>query len=247
MNKARELFAFIGVPLLYCLLGCLIVVGLALPLRQVYADGIENIVTDFEVPTVLGPSVTYDPEALKAKAKAEAEAEAEAKKKAEEAAKAASAPPQPTVVSQSSVPESIEGNQVGKLYCERIGLDAPVMWGDTEYEYAYGAGQDMGSSLPGYGKLILVSGHNTTFFSPLEFINQGDVIHYDTAYANYEYTVSRVEVYMEHELQELINREDIDVREQLILYTCYPFHPVESRRTDRLTVFADRTMGPDVR
>lgn len=238
MEKVKRLLALVGMPVLYCALGYLVVVGLALPVRQVYADAIERFVSSFEMPTILAASVTYDPEALKPKPKVEAPAPQPAP---------TPEPPKVTEVSKSSVPESIEGNQVGRVYCERIGLDAPVMWGDSEYEYAYGAGQDMASSLPGFGRLVLLSGHNTTFFAPLEFIDRGDVIHFDTAYDKYEYTVSRIEVYMEEELSELINREDIDAREQLIMYTCYPFHPVESRRTDRLTVFAERTRGANVR
>jgi sortase A len=35
-------------------------------------------------------------------------------------------------------------------------------------------------------------------------------------------------------------------KEELILYTCYPFHAITGRKTDRLVVFADRTAGRDV-
>ena len=248
MKRAnKELLAFLGVPMLYCALGYLLIMGMVLPMRQVCANAIEGVVSDLEVPTVLGSSISYDPEALKAEAlKAKSRQQSEAQRPSGSQPNGAQNATN-SFVSISSVPQSVPGNQVGNLYCARIGLEAPVMWGDTEYEYAYGAGQDTASSLPGYGKLVLISGHNTTFFSPLEFVEVGDVIHYDTAYGKYEYTVRRVEVYMEHELQELINQKDIDNHEQLIMYTCYPFHPVESRRTDRLTVFGERTVGPDVR
>lgn len=243
MKRAnKELLAFLSVPMLYCVLGYLLIMGMVLSMRQVCADAIEGAVSGLEVPTVLGTSISYDPEALKAKSRQQSEARRPSESQPNGAQNATN-----SFVSISSVPQSVPGNQVGNLYCARIGLEAPVMWGDTEYEYAYGAGQDTASSLPGYGKLVLVSGHNTTFFSPLEFVEVGDVIHYDTAYGKYEYTVRRVEVYMEHELQELINQKDIDNHEQLIMYTCYPFHPVESRRTDRFTVFGERTVGPDVR
>lgn len=246
MKKAnKELLAFLGVPMLYCMLGYLLIMGIVLPMRQVYASAIEGAVSDLEVPIVLGASIFYNPEALKAKPPQETGVQRQSESQVSQPNGAQNVTD--SFVSLGSVPVSVPGNQVGNLYCARIGLEAPVMWGDSEYEYAYGAGQDMASSLPGYGRLVLISGHNTTFFAPLEFVEVGDVIHYDTAYGNYEYTVRRVEVYMEQELQELINQKDIDNHEQLIMYTCYPFHPVESRRTDRLTVFGERTAGPDVR
>lgn len=143
----------------------------------------------------------------------------------------------------------LSGEQYGHLSCERIGLDAPVYWYDDDEILNFGAGQSLNSLLPGYGTGIVLSGHNNTFFAPLEHIQEGDVVSFKTNYCDYEYTVNRVEVMDEKVLEGVIHEycgPDVN-REQLIMYTCYPFYAIAGRKTDRLVVFADRTAGKDVK
>jgi sortase A len=58
--------------------------------------------------------------------------------------------------------------------------------------------------------------------------------------------VTNVQVYNETELETLLLQKAKDQREELIMYTCYPFHAITGRKTDRLVVFANRTAGKDV-
>ena len=130
----------------------------------------------------------------------------------------------------------------GQIQCERIGLDAPLIFGDSMNALDHGAAQSMSSFIPGYGGTILVGGHNHTYFSGLQNIQVGDIVEIDTAYGHYSYQVSDIRV-------DDKNNEDAypltKEREQLILYTCYPFHAL-GNVTQRYFVYADYLSGPKI-
>jgi sortase A len=134
--------------------------------------------------------------------------------------------------------------QYGELVCDRIGLDAPVYFGDTNKILRYGAGQYSYSLWPGFGRLIFLSAHNTTFFKCFKDIEVGDVINFSTHYGEFVYTVNKVEVYDEDDLGDYILEHLMDEEESLVMCTCYPFHAISGRKTDRLTVFCEKTSGP---
>lgn len=132
----------------------------------------------------------------------------------------------------------------GKLTCDRIGLDVPVYWGDDNTILKAGAGQYIGSFLPGFNRTILLAAHNTTYFAPLEYIAAGDQITFATNYGRYVYQVTEVSVRHHEDASAYdLSRE----REQLVLYTCYPFEILSVRKQQRLFVYADRIAGPDVK
>ena len=139
------------------------------------------------------------------------------------------------------------GNQYGRLYCEEIGLDAPVYWDDTYAILREGAGQYIGSFPPGFGRMILLSAHNNSHFKPLKDIQIGDVVQFDTNYCNYEYKVDHMQVYDETELEAYVLEHLLDEEEVLIMYTCWPFEFQAGRKTKRLTVIAHRISGYDVK
>ena len=147
----------------------------------------------------------------------------------------------------SAVEFPVAGSQYGHISCERIGLDAPVYWYDSDDILMYGVGQSLSSLPPGFGGTILLSGHNTTDFACLAQVQDGDVIRFSTNWCDYEYTVSHHEVYNEKDLETLITDMALNnPHEELVMYTCYPFHAITGRKTERFTVFADRTAGLDV-
>jgi sortase A len=131
-----------------------------------------------------------------------------------------------------------QGTHFANLSCNEISLDAPLFWGDTDEILNEGVGQSIGSFLPGIGKTILISGHNTTYFKPLQNMKKGDIISCNTNYGSYEYQVYDIQVINENEalkkLDEWLSYED----ETLILYTCYPFKLARNRKEERLFVFA---------
>ncbi|MBQ6119632.1 MAG: class D sortase [Clostridia bacterium] len=139
------------------------------------------------------------------------------------------------------------GTQYGNISCEKIGLNAPLYWDDTLEILRYGAGQNIASFLPGFGRILIIAGHNSTFFNVVQNIETGDVIRIDTNYCPYEYEVQEVKVYDENDLEDLLVDHLGDEEETLYLYTCYPFTAHVGRRTDRMLVTAKRISGYDVR
>ena len=153
----------------------------------------------------------------------------------------------PSVIPISQIRLPDIGQRYGNLNCDRIGLDAPVFWGDTNEILRNGVGQYRATFLPGFGRVILISGHNTTFFKCLQYMEEGDLIVFDTNYETYVYRVYRIEVFNENDLAALMNNTMFaEERETLVIYTCYPFHAISGRKTDRLVVFGERIEGKDV-
>ena len=134
-----------------------------------------------------------------------------------------------------------------QLTNDRIGLDAPVYWYDSEDILKVGVGQSLASKPPGYGRLILLSAHNTTYFRCLKDAAVGDVIHFDTNYENYEYIVTDIRVLNEVDLEEVLTDMMLDEEEVLVMYTCYPFHVISGRKTNRLVVTARRVSGINIK
>ena len=148
-------------------------------------------------------------------------------------------------VHDTQFPDS--GSQYGQLTCENAGLDAPVYWDDTYEILRKGAGQYTGTMLPGYGRMILLSAHNTSHFRPLRDLEVGDIITFDTNYCTYEYEVTEIQVYNEMDLERWVLDHILDEEEVLVMYTCWPFEFQAGRKTDRLTVKAKRISGYDVK
>ncbi len=140
-------------------------------------------------------------------------------------------------VNQSEVKVPQQGESYGNISCERIALAAPIYYGDTDEYFEKGAGQYIGSGLPGQGKPILIGGHDGSFFAPLEDILTDDIVVITTGYGSYQYKVTEVKT---------VDKVDSTVydltqqKEQLILYTCYPFGQVIGDRSGRYFVYCDR-------
>lgn len=133
--------------------------------------------------------------------------------------------------------------QYGELSCDRIGLSAPVYFGDSNDILRVGVGQYIGSFYPGFGRVIMLCAHNTTFFRPLQLVEIGDVFVFKTNYGVFQYQVTDTAIkdHKDASAYDLL----LD-REQLIMYTCYPFERMVGTKTDRLFVYCDKIAGPDV-
>ena len=135
---------------------------------------------------------------------------------------------------------------MGTLYahitCETIGLDAPLYFGDTDTILKNGVGQYIGSSIPGFGKPLMLAAHNTTYFLPLQKITQGDIVTITTSYGIYKYQVTGTRI------ADRTDKSAYDLaqmNEQLIMYTCYPFNMLGSLQ-NRFFVYADKISGPAI-
>lgn len=150
---------------------------------------------------------------------------------------------QPETVSVKEVEWPTIGKQYGKLSCDRIGLETPVYFGDSNAILKNGAGQYHGTFLPGYGKPIMLCAHNTTFFAPLQNVETGDIFTFTTNYGIYQYQVTGTRIADHNDSTAYDLLQD---NEQLIMYTCYPFERMVGTKTDRLFVYADKIAGPVV-
>ena len=156
----------------------------------------------------------------------------------------------------------------GKIICKEIKLEAPLYMGDSDYvlggkiedkvendysdefegtkneNFKGAAGTYLGSSIPGDGKTILVGAHDTTYFKPLEKVKKGMVMNVRTSYARYKYKVRDIRIYDKDELDDAYNLQAD--KEQLVLYTCYPFGKLNGDKSKRMFVYLDKTFGPSI-
>lgn len=156
----------------------------------------------------------------------------------------------------------------GVITCGKIKLNAPLYMGDSSYilggkvkdkvendykdeftskldeNFKGAAGTYIGSSIPGDGKTILVGAHDTTFFKPLEKIKVGMKVDVVTTYARYKYKVRELRIYDKDELNDAYDLQAD--KEQLVLYTCYPFGKLNGDKSKRLFVYLDKTFGPSI-
>lgn len=134
--------------------------------------------------------------------------------------------------------------QYGTLACKELKVDAPVFFGDRNSYLASGAGTYSGSAVPGQGKTILIGAHDTTYFEGLEKVKKGQIFTFTTSYGIYEYKVRETKIY---HMDEYDKAYDLDGdKEQLVLYTCYPFGKLNGKKTDRMFVYLDKVKGPGI-
>ena len=275
----KRLLAYLYVPVIFCIIGYLLIWGALQPVWAIGANYVSFLVSD-EMP-VFNASLTasYDKEAPKNVyvdqiyydtylkeadgslslyekehpcekdylAQYEADQKAGTVGAARNAAKAGDIVKGDPYMLITGIDFPESGDHYAQLTCDRIELDAPVYWYDTPEILAAGVGQSIASKPPGYGRLVLLSGHNTSWFRCLEYIEVGDVVHMDTNYCEYEYTVTDIKVMNEKNLEVQLADDLLAEEENLMMYTCYPFYVVTGRKTDRLVVTARRTAGIDIK
>lgn len=132
--------------------------------------------------------------------------------------------------------------QFGELKIANRDVSAKLFFGDGKIPLRNGAGVYAGSFIPGYGKTILVAGHNNTFFNGLKNVKKGDIVKIGTSYGNYEYKITDTKIYNAD------NKKAYDLskeEENLILYTCYPFDMLGITEK-RFFVYAEKVSGPKI-
>lgn len=113
------------------------------------------------------------------------------------------------------------GDEIGEVYFPVLEVGIPVFHGVTEGELGKGVGHVPGTSLPGDGGNIVLSGHRDTVFRRLEEVEVGDKVMVGLGGGDglFIYKVSKIRV---------VDKEDTSVvvprpREVLTITTCYPF------------------------
>lgn len=135
------------------------------------------------------------------------------------------------------------GQSYGWISSEDFALDAYIYYGDDDKTLEQGVGQYTDSGLPGYGKTILLCGHDTTFFKGLKDAEVGDMVNIRTQYGAYSYRITETAVTTADDAEAA--RLDAP-GEQLVLYTCYPFGETTTERAQRYFVYCEKISGPNV-
>lgn len=134
------------------------------------------------------------------------------------------------------------GEQFGELIIEDCSIDNNLFFGDGNVALRNGVGIYNGSFIPGYGKTILVAGHNNTYFNGLKNAEAGQKVTIRTSYGNYTYKITETAVKKATDTSAYDLSADY---ENLIMYTCYPFD--ELGLTDkRFFVYAKYVSGPQI-
>lgn len=134
------------------------------------------------------------------------------------------------------------GEQFGELIIEDCQINNKLFFGDNDIALNNGVGIYNGSSIPGYGRTILVAGHNNTYFNGLKYAKKGQKVKLRTSYGNYIYEITDIQV------KKATDKTAYDLTanyENLIMYTCYPFDEL-GLTPDRFFVYAKLVSGPEI-
>ncbi|MGL4383129.1 MAG: class D sortase, partial [Bacilli bacterium] len=117
----------------------------------------------------------------------------------------------------------ISGQLIGRMRVEGLTGDIPIIEGDSLYDaMARGAGHMPQTALPGSGQQVVLSAHRESFFKPLENVKDGDIVVVELPYGTFRYKVSHTKIIHETEPEKLYTPGALE-KEELVLFTCYPF------------------------
>lgn len=135
------------------------------------------------------------------------------------------------------------GDMFGKLTIDSVNIKVNLYYGDEKEELRNGVGLFAGSFLPGFNRTILIAGHSIPYFEPLGDVKIGDIIEISTHYGDFQYKITDTKIANANDS----TNYDLEQRdkEQLILYTCYPFEII-GYKSQRLFVYADKISGPTI-
>jgi sortase A len=126
-----------------------------------------------------------------------------------------------------------DGDAVGKLQIDRIGLSAAVVEGTNAGDLRKGPGHYPGTPLPGQRGTVAIAGHRTTYGAPFRNINKvrpGDEITVAMPYGRFTYRVERTRIVPPTAIW-VTQRVSYD---RLILSACHPLYSAAKR----IVVFA---------
>lgn len=132
--------------------------------------------------------------------------------------------------------------QFGELIIEDCGINNKLFFGDGDVALRNGVGIYNGSFIPGYGRTILVAGHNNTYFNGLKYAEKGQKVVIRTSYGNYEYEITETAV------KKMSDKSAYDLSadyENLVMYTCYPFDELGLTQ-QRFFVYAKLVSGAEI-
>ena len=129
------------------------------------------------------------------------------------------------------------GEKYGILKISKIGVNAPISFGDTQEILEKSVGHYAGSYFVGENGSVILMGHNYKYnFSRCGELKNGDIIEVQTDYGDFFYKIYNSEIVLDTDGEKL---EIQNNEERLMIYTCYPFH--NSSYTEyRYVIFAKK-------
>ncbi|MEZ4644419.1 MAG: sortase [Chloroflexota bacterium] len=124
--------------------------------------------------------------------------------------------------------------QARRIQIPAIGVDSPIVQGDTWDQLKKGVGQHIGSAQPGQAGNLVLSAHNDIFgeiFRYLDKLSPGDEILITTDVQEYTYIVRAIDTVKPTDVQVM----DSTDYPSTTLISCYPYQV----NTHRIVVFAD--------
>lgn len=139
------------------------------------------------------------------------------------------------------------GDLFGNITVEGTKIDAPLIFGDSVALLKKGACVSLYGGVPGYGKTVMVSAHNNTFFSDLQKSGQiGALVNIETNYGSYVYRIIEKKIAHREDSSAYISyieREDSEEEEFLIVYTCQKENGISLSKY-RCYMFCEYVSGP---
>lgn len=143
-------------------------------------------------------------------------------------------------LSEFTFPEM--GAHYGEVKIDGTTLKADLFWGDSDKELNSGVGTYSGAWLPGFGRTVMLAGHSMTAFYELGEAALGSIITVNTYYGEYKYKITDMQV---KEATDTTAYDFTRTDENIILYTCYPFHRIGLTPT-RYFVYGEYVQGPKI-
>ncbi|WYJ98906.1 hypothetical protein DOK67_0003237 [Enterococcus sp. DIV0212c] len=145
-------------------------------------------------------------------------------------------------LSSSNMVYPVGGDQFGEVVINKVRINEPLYYGDSEDILRLGVGQYIGSMIPGDLGTTLIGGHNLPSFGKIYYLEPGDEINVHTHYGDYTYQVTEVKVadYKDSSINTKLGDRS---KRSLILYTCYPLDAI-GLTPERVFVSADYVSGP---
>lgn len=139
------------------------------------------------------------------------------------------------------------GDHFGNITVEDTKIDAPLIFGDSVSLLKKGACVSIYGGVPGYGKTVMVSAHNNTFFSDLQSRGQvGALVNIETNYGSYVYRIIEKKIAHREDSSayiDYIERDDSEEMEFLIIYTCQKESGISLSKY-RCYAFCEYVSGP---
>ncbi len=122
-------------------------------------------------------------------------------------------------------------------------ISADIYYNITTEALLSGVCHDMSTSLPGYGKPILLCGYGLTTLKGISEVDIGDVLSITTNYGVYKYSVSAIETFDKNADTPYNVNSNI---EQLIICTDNLFEKYQTETSQTFCVIADKVSGPEI-